>query len=310
MSTSPDVERFAAETHLEVYRPYRGSLKGGGSGVGALLALGLRVAWKRKLALVVLYAFPLIATVVYSFFVYSFYAVETVGIMGQDTPALLDMLAKQAMKNFEVRTQIVRFLAEVMPFALLTSAWYGTGLIANDLRAGALQLWFARPLGRTAYVFARFLTVGAFSSLAILVPALVILLVATVNSPDYSFVSDEPDLFWRVPAYGLLWVTITALVALAVSAVATKRTWALAGFFGVFLLPEACSKVLGYVVHRDWRALGTLESLDKLSEVVLAYPGNLTPPFPPGLAWLNVTLLGALAIVVVWVRIRRVEVVG
>lgn len=299
----------AAETHLEVYRPFEGRLAAR-LGWLPVLALGLRVAFKQRLALVLLYAVPVITTVVYSFVVYGFYAVESTGLMGQDTPAIVDVFARQAMKNFEARTQIVRFLAQVQSFALLTGAWYGSGLIASDLRAGALQLWFARPLGRASYVLGRFLTVGTFTSLAVLVPGILILLVATVNSPDYSFLEDEGDLFWRVPAYSFLWITVTGLVALAVSSLATKRAWGLAAYFAVLLLPEAFGRVLGFLFDRDWKALGPLSSLSKLSEQVLGMERGLAARLPADLAWINVACFSGLALLVIVWRVRRVEVVG
>ena len=310
MNAAPKDAPRGAETHLEVYRPFRGQLRPRPFRFVPVLALGIRVASKRKLPMVFLYAVPLIATVVFSFVVYGFYAVDSTGLMGQDAPALLNVFAKRAMKNFEARTQIAQFLRTAQVFALLTGAWYGSGLIADDLRSGALQLWFARPLGRAAYVLGRFLTVAFFAAVAVLVPGLVILLVATVNSPDYSFASDEGDLFWRVPLYSGLWITITGLVALAVSSVARKRSWALAGLFAVFFLPEACARVLGHLIDPSWRAMGPLSSLRKLSEVLLNLEAPSTMQFSSGLAWTTVAVLFGLLLAVVAWRVRRVEVVS
>ncbi|MFT5288145.1 MAG: ABC-type transport system involved in multi-copper enzyme maturation permease subunit [Planctomycetota bacterium] len=309
---SPQDRKLAsAETHLEVYRPFQGELRQRGSGTLPVLALGLRIGAKRKLPMIFLYAVPVIATVVYAFIVYGFYAVENSELLGEESPMLINIFAKQAMKNFEARTQIAQFLSTVQLFALLTGAWYGTGLIASDLRSGALQLWFARPLGRPSYVLARFLTVGTFTSFAVLVPGLVILLVATINSPDYSFASDEGDLFWRVPTYSIIWITTTGLVALAVSSIAQKRAWALASYFGLFLLMQACGLVLSRLVHKNWGALGPLSSLRKLSDVVLGLDGKRDPGmgFPDSLAWWCVASLCAISLLIVAWRVRRVEVI-
>jgi len=297
----------AAETHLEVYRPFKGGLRRR-LGLVPVLALGLRVGFKRKLPLLLLYAVPTISTVVYSFIVYARYAAETGAGIGEGN-ALMDAFAKRALRNFEAREQIAAVLSVAQNFALLPAAWYGSGLIAGDLRAGALQLWFARPLGRSIYVLARLLTVGTFTALAVLVPGLVILVVATFNSPDYSFASDEGDLFWRVPLFSAIWITTTGLVALAVSSIARKRAWAMAGFFAVFLVPQACSLVLGELVDRDWFALGPVASLLRLSEVVLA-ADRRGLRFSSDLAWLCVGALCALSLAVVAWRVRRVEVIG
>jgi len=193
--------------------------------------------------------------------------------------------------------------------ALVTAAWFGSGLIAEDLRAGAHQLWFARPLSRFAYVLARFSTVALFSAFAVLVPGLVICLVATINSPDYSFLRDEGDVIWRTIVYSSLWIATTGLVALAVSSLVRKRTWALVGFFAVFLVPHACGLILGELASRAWRVLSPLLSLRSLSEEVLAIdrrgmqvPGNLD--------WWGVAAVLALALSVLAWRIRRVEVVA
>ncbi len=309
--SSQDTSVTSAETHMEVYRPFRGELRRRGSGTLPVLALGLRIAAKRKLPMMFLYAVPLIATVVYAFIVYGFYAVENSELLGDQSPMLVNVFAKQAMKNFEARVQIAQFLSTVQIFALLTGAWYGSGLIASDLRSGALQLWFARPLGRASYVLARFFTVGIFTAFAVLVPGLVILLVATVNSPDYSFASDEGDLFWRVPIYSAVWISTTGLVALAVSSIAQKRAWALASYFGLFLLMQACGLVLSRLVHPNWGALGPLSSLNRLADAVLGLERQRDRGmgFSNSLAWWCVGGLCLLSLLIVAWRVRRVEVI-
>ena len=79
-------------------------------------------------------------------------------------------------------------------FALLATAWYGSGLFCEDRRAGAHQLYFARPITRLDYFLGKFLVAAFFGACAILVPALVICLVASFSSPEWSFLKEEGDL--------------------------------------------------------------------------------------------------------------------
>src|SRR5947208_12736061 len=48
-----------------------------------------------------------------------------------------------------------QFLAQQAPFVFFITVYVGAGLIANDRRANALQIYLSKPLTRTEYVFGK-----------------------------------------------------------------------------------------------------------------------------------------------------------
>src|SRR5262245_64443084 len=97
----------------------------------------------------------------------------------------------------QVREQIVIFHIAMSLFTLLVIAWFGAGLIADDRRLGAHLLYFARPLSRSGYLVAKFLTLFFFGGIAVVAPGLVICIVATFASPDFGFLREEGSLIPR-----------------------------------------------------------------------------------------------------------------
>ena len=179
-----------AATNLEVYRPFAGSLSHSPRAPIALWKAGLRVAFRRRLALLVLLAPPAIATVIFSFVVYTRYALEqgttpeALGgdsVIGQMAGSMMRDAAEEALS---VRRQIAIFHLSMSAFTLLLVAWYGAGLVADDRRSGAHLLLFARPLTKWGYVLGRFLHVATFGALGALAPTLVVCSIATFASPE------------------------------------------------------------------------------------------------------------------------------
>ena len=58
------------------------------------------------------------------------------------------MVATSAMQMLAVKNQIYEFNQAMSFFALFAVAWYGSGLLCEDRRVGAHQLYVARPWTR------------------------------------------------------------------------------------------------------------------------------------------------------------------
>ncbi len=299
-----------ASTHLELYRRFTGKLRPRRMAFWPILTSGLRVLTKRKFPLLVLYAIPAIATIVFSFFVYGKFAAEEQLAPSLDGGfGLTRMLAKQAMNMLEVKNQIIEFNIQMRLFALLAAAWFGSGLLCEDRRVGAHQLWFARPLTKLDYFLGKFLTAAFFGACAVLVPGLVICLVASFSSPNWSFLREEGDVVLKTLAYGVIWVTLVASVTLCASSLAPRRGFAMMGTFGFFVALDALAKVLGSV--RDEPDLFALSPLMAVRQIgyVLFDKESTWPGITPWLAWTTVGVVTVGSLLVVAWRLRRLEVV-
>jgi ABC-type transport system involved in multi-copper enzyme maturation permease subunit len=218
-----------ARTDTEIYRKFRGSLTASGPRGFALARAQISNAVRNKLALTILFAPPAIATVIFSFVVYARFSLEagtTPSALGDPSPASA-IAAGFARTLIRVRDQIVLFHLSMSYFTLLVIAWYGAGLIAEDRRAGAHLLYFSRPLSRSGYLAGKFLTLLLFALVAVLVPSLVICTVATFASPEWSFLKEEGGVVPASIGFACLWAAVWSSVMLAISSLASSRTFAL-----------------------------------------------------------------------------------
>ena len=242
-----------ARTDTQVYRPFRGTLATTPFGFTALARAGIAAATKKKLPLVILYGPPAIATVIFSFVVYARFSLEagvTPEALGGASAVSL-VAARFAETLIQVREQIVLFHFAMSLFTLLVIAWFGAGLIADDRRLGAHLLYFARPLSRTGYVAAKFLTLFFFGGIAAIAPGIVICLVATFASPDFAFLRKEGSLIPRTLLFGALWAVVWGSVMLAISSLFVRKTFALVASFAFFMITTAMSVVLANLQQDD-----------------------------------------------------------
>ena len=301
-----------ATTDLEVYRRFQGELRPHPLRFWPILVAGLRVAFKRRLPLLLLYVVPFIATVVFSFFVYAKFAVEEEVLPGmfEGGVGMAEILARRATEILEVKNQIVLFNAQMGLFALLAVAWYGAGLFCEDRRAGAHQLYFARPLTRLDYFLGKFLTVAFFGALAMWVPALVICTVASLSSPDWSFLKEQWDVPLRATANSLVWITIVSSLALCASSLASRKSFALVGIFTVFVLSSAFGEVLSEIQGTSFRVFGMGQNMESIADSIFSGWDEAGGPVAPATAWKVMGGFTALCLAVVTLRLRKLEVVA
>ena len=225
------------------YRRYQGQLQHLRFRFVPIVTSGLRLATKRKLPLVLLLAVPACWTVVFCFNVYTKFALEQ-GATGREIGSLpITAAARFAARLIDVRELIDRFFILSRIFALLVTAWFGAGLLADDRRMGAHLLYFSRPLTRLDYLAGKLICVFLFGALVTLVPGLCVCFTAAVSSPDYEWLAKEGDVVWATLAYGVMTAAFFAIFVLAVSSVASRKSYALAGVFGILMLLHAAGGI-------------------------------------------------------------------
>lgn len=300
-----------AATHTEVYRPFRGTIAQRGLRFWPLTAAGIRTATKRRLPLLLFYAPPAIATVIFSFLVYGTYAAETQlpAAGGGMRELAVNAFAKQAMKQLEVKRLVVLFHQIMVWFVLLSTAWYGSGQFADDRRVGAHQLYFSRPLTRLDYALGKFSVVAFFASCGLLLPGLVLCLVATLTSPDASFLFEQYDVILETLVYGGVWVFTISLAVLATSSLASRKVFALVGMFAIFVLSFALASLLGHEVDPRFFAISPIMDIWALGGRLFEVPSSVpVPEWTLGLKVLGGYVL-LFAAVIAW-RLRKLEVVA
>lgn len=307
-----------AEAHLEVYRRFQGELRAHPLRFWPILASGVRTALKGKLALILLYAPLVIGTVLFSFFVYAKFAGEQMleqlpleeGDLTEFARQQALALARQGMQLLEVRNLIALFQLATVLFSLLATAWYGSGLFCEDRRAGAHQLYFARPITRSDYFLGKFLVLAFFTALTTLAPALVICLVATFSSPDWSFLKEEGDVIWRTTIAAAVWIALTGSATLAISSLTRRKVFALIGCIALIVILEVTGGLLADLASDRLRAFAPLVSYHNAATWILGVELPDGPQVELRDAWIVLGALTGAALATIALRLRRLEVVA
>ena len=92
------------------------------------------------------------------------------------------------------------FLDQQSPFLFFITIYAGSGLIASDRRANALQVYLSKPLTRVQYVLGKLLALAVFLLAASWLPAMALLALQMIFAGSSDFIRDNPSL---VPAITL-----------------------------------------------------------------------------------------------------------
>jgi ABC-type transport system involved in multi-copper enzyme maturation permease subunit len=309
---------MSAETHLEVYRPFTGKLREHPWRFFPLLTTGLRTALKQRRALLVLYLPAFVVTVIMCFAMWAKFRVEEIIKDVGEGQSFQEQLAQQIVRAqanqitgqlLEVVGMILQFAKGMGAFALLAVTWFASGLFCEDKKAGAHQLYFARPITRFDYFLGKFLTAAFFALCAMLVPLLSVCIAASVCSPDWQFLRQQWDVFFRVIAFSLLWTIVISSLVLMASSLASRKSFAMLGVFGFVMLSLPFAKILNEFVDQRLFALALMADLEVIGQHFFGKVANVEGVTPKE-AWMAIGALLAVSWGVIWMRLRRLEVVA
>lgn len=109
-------------------------------------------------------------------------------------------------------------------------------LISQDIRSGAFHLYFSRPVTRSEYILAKFLTVWFYLALISTLPALALYMGGVLLSPQFDVLLATWDLPLRILAASALLAVPTAAVALSFSAMTQESRYAGFAWFAIWVL--------------------------------------------------------------------------
>ena len=201
------------------------------------------------------------------------------------------------------------FLNVQVIFTVFLSIFGGAGLIANDLRTGAILVYLSRPLTRRDYVLGKLGVLLALNLAVTLVPGLVLYLIGLALAPDLLL---KWELAWISPAVVLQSFMIAlsvSLLVLAVSALSRSARVAGLAFVGLFIGLEIVRGVLVAIGDRpEAHVLSLQNDLRVVGNLMFGITERGVPVpavYPPIV--LVLVALGCLA--VLRARVRAVEIV-
>src|SRR3954466_11355574 len=107
------------------------------------------------------------------------------------------------------------FLEQQDFFVFIITVYVGAGLIANDRRANALQIYLSKPLMRSEYILGKLAVLFSFLLLVTLVPALLLVLLKVVFDGSFLFLKNNLFLVPAITIGALLQVILASFTMLA-----------------------------------------------------------------------------------------------
>jgi ABC-2 type transport system permease protein len=279
--------------HDQGYRRYGGSKARTGTGWTVIARAGIRTMISKRafLGLLLISWFPFFVRAV------QFYAAVNLTNIPQAS-----MLAPSA-DTFR------QFLEQQQTFVFFVTVYVGAGLIANDRRANALQIYLSKPLTRAEYVFGKLAILMAFLALVTWLPAIVLLFVQIAFAGNFTFFANNVFLFPAITVFAFIEILLAASTMLALSSLSKSSRYVAILYAAVIFFTQAVYGVI-YAVTRStaFSWLSFSANLAQVGDVIFRQPLKYDTPWP--VSFLAIVVLVALSGVVLERRVRGVEVVA
>ncbi len=276
----------------ETYRSWHGRLESRPRTWWIISRTGARLLWKRSMILLLL-----LAALPFLVRVGQIYAATRLAEYPQLADLVRDLQIDEAFFAGFVRGQT--FLLVLM---MVLS---GAGLIANDRRFRALQIYFSKPVGFWDYVLGKFLTIGYYGGLITLAPGLLLFVLHLLLTRDSGFTAD----FWWIPfavtGQSLLMLLTLGGIIIALSAALKGPRQAGILFFALIFITDLFREILARIPE-----VGLISPTAVLRQTNALLFGMEAPfEYSPWLGLAVVGVITALSILVLWLRVRPTEVV-
>jgi len=194
-------------------------------------------------------------------------------------------------------------------FAVLISIFGASGLVANDLRTGAILVYLSRPLTQRDYIAGKLLVPLSLNLAVTLVPGLLLYVACLALAPEQFL---KWDLWWIGPAvvaHSLAASLVVSLVVLAISSLSRSARVAGLGFAGLYLGLEMVRAILQNGFNRKEAVLLSLQA--DLQALGVALFGVVDRQLDIFWAWPLLVLVAVAmgCVAILRSRVRAVEIV-
>jgi ABC-2 type transport system permease protein len=201
------------------------------------------------------------------------------------------------------------FLSQQSIFVFLITVYVGSGLIANDRRANALQLYLSKPVTRAEYILGKMTVLALFLLAVTWLPAVLLLLLQIAFSGSFAFLKANSSLIASVTLYCLLTVIVITFGMTALSSLSRSSRFVGILFAGLLLFSDAMFNALRFITGSNTISWVSIQaSLDQVGDAIFRQAPRYQTP-------VAVSFIVLMAVVVISVsvlerRVRGVEVVA
>jgi ABC-2 type transport system permease protein len=200
------------------------------------------------------------------------------------------------------------FLGQQGIFVFFVTIYIGAGLIANDRRANALQVYLSKPLTRAEYVAGKLAILFLFLVSVTWLPAIALLILQIMFAGSFTFFRDNIFLVPAITLFSLLQVLVASMTMLALSSLSKSSRFVGVMYAGLIFFTSALFNAIRGITGRSSFAwLSPTETLEQIGNIIF----RLEPAFDlsPLVAVLTVMTLIAGSAWILERRVRGVEVV-
>jgi ABC-2 type transport system permease protein len=200
------------------------------------------------------------------------------------------------------------FLQQQSVFIFFITIGVGAGLIANDRRANALQIYLSKPLTRVEYVTGKLVTLLMFLGAVTWVPGILLLLLQMMFAGNLTFLRANLFLFPAITLFAAIQILLAAFTMLALSSMSRSRRFVSVMYAGIVFFTAAMYQALrGITGSGAWAWISPGDVLDVLAGAI--FRSRVAPPVPVAVAVIAVLVLIGGSIAILERRVRGVEIV-
>jgi ABC-2 type transport system permease protein len=200
------------------------------------------------------------------------------------------------------------YLGQQGVFVFFVTIYIGAGLIANDRRANALQVYLSKPLTRAEYVAGKFAILFLFLVGVTWLPAILLLIVQILFAGSLTFLRENFFLLPAITLYSLLQVLVSAMTMLALSSMSKSSRFVGIMYAGLIFFTAALFQALrGITARSSWAWLSPTDTLEQIGAYIFRADPPYDLPFVAAMFTIVVLIAGS-----AWIlerRVRGVEVV-
>ncbi len=201
-----------------------------------------------------------------------------------------------------------QFLEQQDFFVFVVTIYVGAGLIANDRRSNALQIYLSKPLMRSEYIAGKAAVLFSFLMFVTFVPAILLLFIQVMFAGTFTFVKNNLFLFPAITVASLLQVLVATFTMLALSSLSKSSRYVGILYAGIIFFTLAIYGVMMAITGSTKLSyLSVTASLAQVMDVVFRIKPRYATPWPVSLT--VIVGLVVLSISVLERRVRGVEVV-
>ncbi len=200
------------------------------------------------------------------------------------------------------------FLDQQGLFVFFVTIYIGAGLIANDRRANALQLYLSKPMTSAEYIAGKLAILFVFLVAVTFLPAMTLLLTQAIFAGSLTFIRNNVYLLPAITLFSLAQVLLASTTMLALSSLSKSSRFVGVMYAGLMFFTAALFQALrGITGSSAFAWISPNNALDQLGDVIF----RIQPRYdlPPAVAALVVLALIAGSGIVLARRVKGVEIV-